>query len=788
MKWKRILSLGMAAVLVCSGLCQTPVYGQEISERAGGIAESKEDFVLEKDPGTENYVILGISESARDCTEVRIPAEVDGKKVTAVGSRGNTREMFADCPNLTKVTLSEGIEKIEDNVFKNCAELTEIVLPGSLKNIGENTFRQCEKLTEIVLPEGIESIGAGAFSSCGGLKEAVLPGSLERIENDAFIACTNLEHVTLSEGLKEIGQFAFAKCESLESLELPDGLEKIEETAFQECAGLTAVNFPDSLKTIAGGAFSMTNLKEVSLPQGLEAPDDNPFKYCRNLSKITMRSADGTGTDCMVENDVLLNKDKTKLITYPGGKPGEYVIPDSVTTFTMGAFYGCDGLTKLTIPAGFTKAGMELVPFDSCKSVLEFVVAEDNPDLKSKDGFILNKEGSVLYASPNGREMLVVPDGVVTMTFAAVYNREGKYLEVPSSVKEIKGNLEEYRDKDFWMIVIKDSEGERYAQRKNIPYIYKGDPLPDKNPPGPEEPTDPTPTPGPGEPTDPTPTPTPPEPEQPTDPTPTPTPPDGGNQGNGDPNCSHTYKETELRKADCRVGGAAVCVCGKCGHRYIKSTPALGHDYEEQTEKKASFKRNGITRDICIICGKEGEKTSISGVEKVKLSTTEFEWNGSVNKPSVLVRDRAGSELTEGEDYTVDFSGCKAGVGSYNVKVNFQGDYTGTVNRSYKVYPKATSITKVTRKSKGFTLKWKKQTKEADGYELQYSTSKNFTKKTTKTVLVKKTKTTSKTVSKLKANKKYYLRIRTYKTVKINNKSRKLYSGWSKTKDVKTKK
>ena len=144
--------------------------------------------------------------------------------------------------------------------------------------------------------------------------------------------------------------------------------------------------------------------------------------------------------------------------------------------------------------------------------------------------------------------------------------------------------------------------------------------------------------------------------------------------------------------------------------------------------------------------------------------------------------------MTEGEDYTVDFSGCKAGVGSYNVKVNFQGDYTGTVNRSYKVYPKATSITKVTRKSKGFTLKWKKQTKEADGYELQYSTSKNFTKKTTETVLVKKTKTTSKTVSKLKANKKYYLRIRTYKNVKVNNKSRKLYSGWSKTKDVKTKK
>ncbi len=785
MNWKRIVSLGMAAVLACSGLSQTVVYGQEISGRAGSIAESKEDFALETDPNTGDYVVKGIYESARDCTEVRIPAEIDGKKVIAVGSRSNTSEMFADCPNLTKVTLSEGIEKIEDNVFKNCGELTEITFPSGLKSIGQNAFTACEKLEKAVLPEGLESIGKDAFSSCKGLKEAVLPGSLARIENSAFIACSSLEQVTLSEGLKEIGQFAFAKCESLESLELPDGLEKIEWTAFQECSSLTEVNFPDSLKTIAGTAFSMTNLKEVSLPQGVEVPDDNPFKYCRNLSKITMRSEDGTGTDCLVEDDVLFNKDKTKLIAYPGGKEGEYVIPDSVTDFAMGAFYGCDGLTKLTIPAGYTEVGISLVPFDSCKSVLEFVVAEDNPDLKSEDGFILNKEGNILYASPNGREMLVIPDGVVTVTFAAVYNRAGKYLEVPASVKEIEGHLEDYRDQNFWMIVTPGSAAEDYAKERNINYIYKGEPIPTPTPtpPGPDEPTDPTPTPtppGPDEPTDPTPTPTPPGPDEPS----TPTPPKDENTEN----CSHVYKETEQRKADCRVGGAVLCVCQKCGHQYIKNTPALGHDYEERTEKQASFKRDGIVRDICTVCGKEGEKSSISGIEKVRLSATEFVWNGSVNRPSVLVRDRKGNELAEGTDYTVDFSGCKAGVGNYTVKINFQGDYTGTVSRSYKVYPKGTSLTKVTKKSKGFTLKWKKQEKEISGYEIQYSTSKNFTQKTTKSVLVKKPKTTSKTVSKLKGNKKYYIRIRTYKTVKVNNRSRKMYSDWSKTKTIKTKK
>ena len=71
---------------------------------------------------------------------------------------------------------------------------------------------------------------------------------------------------------------------------------------------------------------------------------------------------------------------------------------------------------------------------------------------------------------------------------------------------------------------------------------------------------------------------------------------------------------------------------------------------------------------------------------------------------------------------------------------------------------------------------------------LEYSTSSKFSKKTTKSVTVSKNKTTVKTIKKLKANKKYYVRIRTYKVVKENGKSEKIYSGWSKVKSVKVKK
>lgn len=114
------------------------------------------------------------------------------------------------------------------------------------------------------------------------------------------------------------------------------------------------------------------------------------------------------------------------------------------------------------------------------------------------------------------------------------------------------------------------------------------------------------------------------------------------------------------------------------------------------------------------------------------------------------------------------------------------GNYTGTLTAQFTIIPKGTSLAKVAAKKKAFSVKWKKQTTQTTGYELQYSTSKKF--KGAKSIIIKKNKTTSSTVKKLKAKKKYYVRIRTYKTVKINGKSQKIYSEWSKAKTVSTKK
>ena len=82
------------------------------------------------------------------------------------------------------------------------------------------------------------------------------------------------------------------------------------------------------------------------------------------------------------------------------------------------------------------------------------------------------------------------------------------------------------------------------------------------------------------------------------------------------------------------------------------------------------------------------------------------------------------------------------------------------------IKPKKQSISSIKSKSKKkIALKWKKDS-TVTGYQIQYSTSKKYTKKATKTITIKKKSTTSKTISKLKSKKKYYVRIRAYKQSK----------------------
>ena len=132
--------------------------------------------------------------------------------------------------------------------------------------------------------------------------------------------------------------------------------------------------------------------------------------------------------------------------------------------------------------------------------------------------------------------------------------------------------------------------------------------------------------------------------------------------------------------------------------------------------------------------------------------------------------------LKKGTDYTVSYKNSKT-IGTATVTVKGKGKYTGTAEATFKINPKAIAISKLIAGKTQFTVKWKKQT-GITGYQIEYSLKMNFAN--SKKVTVKKAKTVSATIKKLKAGKKYYVRIRTYKVVKKKN----YYSAWSKAQAV----
>ena len=187
------------------------------------------------------------------------------------------------------------------------------------------------------------------------------------------------------------------------------------------------------------------------------------------------------------------------------------------------------------------------------------------------------------------------------------------------------------------------------------------------------------------------------------------------------------------------------------------------------------------------ITGKGNYTGSVSKTYSIKNNFKKATISGISNKSytgknitqSITVKYN-GKTLKNGTDYTVSYSSNK-NIGTATVKVTGKGSYAGTITKTFKINPAKQEIQKLTAKSKAFFVDWA-QKGSATGYEIQYATNSKFT--SAKKVTIKNNKTDKTTVSKLSGKKKYYVRVRSYTTVK----GTKYYGAWSASKSVTTKK
>lgn len=225
------------------------------------------------------------------------------------------------------------------------------------------------------------------------------------------------------------------------------------------------------------------------------------------------------------------------------------------------------------------------------------------------------------------------------------------------------------------------------------------------------------------------------------------------------------------------VNGEKTYTCTICGATK-KEVIKAKHSFTITKKKKATLKKNGANIHECSKCGKQ-KKETIYRPKTLKLKTTKVVYNGKKFKPAVTVKDSKGKKIAK-KYYTVKYSSNK-NVGMAKAVVKFKGIYSGSKTLKFHIFPKGTSISKVTAGCGKITVKWKKQPKQITGFQVQAATDKNF-KKNRKAKTVNGKNSVEFTIEGLKESTSYYVRVRAFKKVG----KKKFHSEWSKLKHVKT--
>ena len=387
----------------------TPVMNEDLSTEPTE-EELKEAFVDE----------WGVKYSKDGRKLLKVPGELSGAYSVKEGTRIICNSAFWYCLSLSEIVIPNSVTSIGDLAFSFCSSLAEVVIPNSVVCINGNPFwywngkLEClspsfvyennilfnkdksriisfrnQNLTSYVIPNNVTRIGDRAFSFCSSLAEVVIPNSVTRIGDSAFESCSSLAEVVIPNSVTRIGDSAFEGCSSLAEVIIPDSITGIGDRAFSFCSSLAEVIIPNSVTNIGKGAFQLcSSLAEVVIPNSVTRIGDYAFSSCSSLAEVVIPNSvvcingnpfhgwngklDCLSLSFVYEDNILFNKDKSRIISFRNQELTSYVIPNSVTRIGDYAFSSCSSLVEVVIPNSVTRIGD--YAFLHCSSLSSIVI------------------------------------------------------------------------------------------------------------------------------------------------------------------------------------------------------------------------------------------------------------------------------------------------------------------------------------------------------------------------------------------------------------------------------
>ncbi|MFR2093361.1 MAG: leucine-rich repeat protein [Oscillospiraceae bacterium] len=323
---------------------------------------------------------------------------------------------FYKCSRLANVDFGTSVREIGSCAFGGCSKITEIVLPDSVELVESAAFNSCSTAKTLVLSQNLREIGARAFMGLKGISTLTIPDSVQKIGNSAFNGLSNLLELHLSAKTQEYGSGVFSSASKLPRVELPEGMTAIPEEMFSSCNALTEVVIPSTVTRIEKGAFrSCKKLGNTELPAGLTYIGESAFYYAAMTSVTLPAGVTEIGERSFYNISALTEfnfSESLKTIGdfafYGCGKLTRIVLPDSVESIGTSAFNRCSSLQEVVFGKGLASIGS--MCFNYCHKLERFVVDETNPNFKSVDGVLYNKNVDTLVLYPQGR-----PDASFTM-------------------------------------------------------------------------------------------------------------------------------------------------------------------------------------------------------------------------------------------------------------------------------------------------------------------------------------------------------------------------------------